>query len=45
MEDSNVWSNENVDGRYIKLKADLIERRQKMAKMVKNIKDGKNSNK
>ena len=25
MEDSNVWSNENVDGRYIKLKADLIE--------------------
>ena len=45
MENSNAWSNENVDGRYIKLKADLIERRQKMAKMAKNIKDGINSGK
>ena len=45
MENSNEWSNENLNGRYIKLKADLIERRQKMAKMVKNINDGKNSNK
>ena len=45
MENSNEWSNENLNGRYIKLKADLIERRQKMAKMAKNIKDGNNSNK
>ena len=45
MENSNEWSNENLNGRYIKLKADMIERRQKMAKMAKNIKDGNNSNK
>ena len=45
MENSNEWSNENLNGRYIKLKADLIERRQKMAKLAKNIKDGINSSK